>query len=97
MAAIKSFVAILCVLAYSKAEFLTSIEKFEHLKSHGIPFLETYWESYLSWPYNYNNCAWDDLNPNDIDETAFGYDLSQIPTDSIKVLSIAFAEIDTTK
>ena len=43
------------------------------------PFVETYWESYLSFPYNESNCYYANNQPNTVDKTAFGYDLKQIP------------------
>ena len=74
-----------------------SIEKFENLQKFGNPFLETFWESYLSFPYLYDplTCAYDHLIPGPVDETAFGYDLAQLPSE-VKVVNIAFAAFERT-
>ena len=57
--------------------------------------METYWESYLSFPYNSSNCYEGNLEPNDVNEDAFGYDLRQIPKENIDVVNIGFLAPDT--
>ena len=57
--------------------------------------METYWESYLSFPYNRSNCYEGNLEPNDVNEEAFGYDLRQIPVDIIDVVNIGFLAPDS--
>ena len=57
------------------------------------PWVETYWESYLSSPYDYDNCYGGTLNP--VDETAYGYDLGLLPVGGVdgagaQVFNIAF-------
>ena len=59
-------------------------------KSLNRPFVETYWESYLSYPYDKTNCYPGNLEGNDVNEEAFGYDLRQIPVENIDVVNIAF-------
>ena len=59
-------------------------------KSLGRPYVETYWESYLSFPYNGSNCIAGNLETNDVNEEAFGYDLKQIPVENIDVVNIGF-------
>ncbi len=57
------------------------------------PLLETYWESYLAFPYNYSTC----YNPEDaadIDPTNYGIDLATWPTDKVNIVNIAFAKAD---
>ena len=51
---------------------------------------ETYWESYLSFPYNSSNCIAGNLETNDVNEEAFGYDLKQIPVENVDVVNIGF-------
>ncbi len=62
-----------------------------------VPFVETYWESYDSWPYNYSSCY--TQTPADVDESAYGYDLRELPVGSLSqpganVINIAFASQD---
>ena len=54
------------------------------------PFIQTYWESYLSYPYDPLTCYYGNLTPNEVDETAFGFDLTKIPLDNIDKVNIAF-------
>ena len=70
-------------------------ERLEKLlsKNGGRPFVESYWESYLSFPYDYSNCYQPD-NPNEVNEDAYGYDLASLPYDKIDVINIAFAFAD---
>ena len=63
-------------------------------KSLNRPFVETYWESYLSYPYEPSSCYPDNLEGNNVNEEAFGYDLRQIPTENIDVVNIAFLSAD---
>ena len=60
------------------------------VKSADRPYVETYWESYLSFPYDWNNCIFGNLETNDVNEDAFGYDLKQIPFENIDVVNIGF-------
>jgi hypothetical protein len=88
----KLLLAFLPVLAFG----LTPRERFENLKKKDTPFLETYWESYTSFPYNYNTCYSHD-SPIEIDLSDFGVDLGSIPIVSgtsdrgVNVVNIAFA------
>ena len=59
-------------------------------KSADRPYVETYWESYLSFPYDWNNCIFGNLETNDVNQDAFGYDLKQIPFENIDVINIGF-------
>lgn len=61
-----------------------------YLSCQAEPFVETYWESYLSFPYDENNCYAANSEPNPVDTTAFGYDLKDIPMENIDVVNIAF-------
>ena len=72
----------------------TSLEKFHKI---GTPFLETYWESFSVLPYDTNNCADNNLQPNYIDETDYAARINQIPKDSVKVVNIAFATVNLLK
>ena len=65
------------------------------LAQFGNPFLETFWESYLRYPYQYEsrNCAYNDLNPDPVDDTIYGFDLAQLPAE-VKVVNIAFAAFE---
>ena len=67
-----------------------SIRKFHEMQDRGKPLLETYWESYLSFPYNYSNMCINDLNPNPVDVFAYGYDIKDVP-DGVDIVNIAFA------
>ena len=55
-----------------------SVKKFEALQKSGVPFLETYWESYASFPYDQSKCGLTDLNPNNVDQTVYGYDIRPV-------------------
>ena len=79
---------------------LTPRERFTKLKELHIPFLETYWESYVSFPYNYTNCYYHE-NPLEIDYSDYGVDLSKIPVANVElgekgvnIINIAFAKSD---
>ena len=54
------------------------------------PFLETYWESYLSFPYDEYNCYPGNNEENPVDKTAFGFNLRELPLSDINVINIAF-------
>ena len=69
----------------------TSIEKFNKL---GSPFLETYWESHSTFPYDKNNCQPSNLQPNVIDVTDYAMRLVQIPSYAVNIVNIAFASAD---
>ena len=69
--------------------YSNSIKKFEELQAKK-PLLETYWESYLSFPYDYSKPCINDLNPNPINVNAYGYDIKDIP-DGVDIVNIAFA------
>ena len=95
---------ITCVLSQpntSNQVDLTPKEKLNNLLSQGGRLLETYWESYLSYPFDYNNC-YTQTDPNDVDENAYGYDLGSIPIagngkEGYNVVNIAFAKPDLYK
>ena len=72
----------------------TSVEK---LNKIGGEILESYWESFSVLPYEVANCYPNELNPNYIDETDYVIRLNEIPTDSIKIINIAFASVDLYK
>ena len=85
--------ALLPILAFA----LTPRERFENLKKKSTPFLETYWESYTSFPYNYNTCFNHD-DPMQVDFSDYGVDLGSIPIvgsdfsdRGVNVVNIAFA------
>ena len=59
-------------------------------KSLKQPYVETYWESYLSFPYDSSNCYHGNLEENEVNKEAFGYDLKEIPVDHIDVVNIGF-------
>ena len=67
-----------------------SIQKFQELQRSKKPLLETYWESYLSFPYNYSNMCINDLNPYPVDVFAYGYDIKDVP-EGVDIVNIAFA------
>ena len=48
------------------------------------PYVETYWESWNSFPYDKTNCYYSNLEENDINEEAYAFDLKQIPFESIE-------------
>ena len=73
-----------------------SVKKFEALQKSGVPFLETYWESYASFPYGEGTCGISNLEPGYVDETAYGYDIKQVP-DHINIINIAFAHATDTR
>ena len=68
----------------------SAVEKFERLQKIGVPFLETYWESYASFPYGKDNCGSWNLKPHDVDDSAYGYDIKQVP-EQVDIVNIAFA------
>ena len=72
----------------------SSVEK---LNKIGGEILESYWESFSVLPYDVANCYPNELNPNYIDETDYVIHLNEIPTDSIKIINIAFASVDLYK
>ena len=72
----------------------TSVEKLNRI---GGEILESYWESFSVLPYDVANCYPNELNPNYIDETDYVIHLNEIPTDSIKIINIAFASVDLYK
>ena len=86
--------AIKCIgllfLTFTPLTYSNSIEKFQELQSKRKPLLETYWESYLSFPYDYSKPCINDLNPNPINVNAYGYDIKEIP-DGVNIVNIAFA------
>ena len=59
-------------------------------KSMERPYVETYWESWNSFPYDKTNCYYSNLEENEINEGAYGFDLKQILFESIDVVNIAF-------
>ena len=67
-----------------------SVKKFEALQKYGVPFLETYWESYASFPYSQTTCDPNYLEPSNVDQTAYGYDIKQVPS-QVNIINIAFA------
>ena len=79
-----------CVSAQEKNPQSDSIQKFQELQRSKKPLLETYWESYLSFPYNYNNWCYNDLNPYPVDVFAYGYDIKDVP-EGVDIVNIAFA------
>ena len=81
-------------LTLAKIASSDSLQKFEKLQAYGKPYLETYWESYDSFPFTVSNCHHLNLEPdNPIDESAYGFDLRQVP-DHVQVVNIAFAILD---
>ena len=73
--------------------FCNSVEKLNRLKSLQKPYLETYWESYLSFPHSMSQCNPNNPDPGYADVTAYGYDIKQIPS-HVQVVNIAFAMLD---
>ena len=69
----------------------TSLDKFN--KIAGTQFLESYWESYSSFPYDGSNCYPSVLEPNFIDYSDYAIRLNQVLSDTIKIINIAFASI----
>ena len=69
----------------------TSLDKFN--KIAGTQFLESYWESYSLFPYDESNCYPSFLEPNFIDYSDYAIRLNQVPSDTIKIINIAFASI----
>ena len=67
-----------------------SLQKFQEMQKRSKPLLETYWESYLSFPYNYSNMCINDLNPYPVDVFAYGYDIKDVP-EGVDIVNIAFA------
>ena len=62
------------------------------------PFVETYWESYLSTGYDVNTCPpwYPDYVPGYVDTSAYGYDMANLPVGGVDgagahVFNIAFA------
>ena len=83
------------ILIWGFLGLVAASNSIEKLEANFGPFLETFWESYLSYPYEYEsrNCAYNDLNPEPVDDTAYGYDLTQLPPE-VKVVNIAFAAFE---
>ena len=88
------FLYFLFQLGFCHSNNETSIQK---LSKIGGAILESYWESFSVLPYEVSNCYPNDLNPNYIDETDYVIRLNEIPTDSIKIINIAFASVDLYK
>ena len=89
-----------CALLPLTIAEMTPRQRFAQLKELNKPFLETYWESYLSAPYNYNSC-YSHTDPLEIDTSDFGVDLASIPVSGgqsgergVNVVNIAFAGPD---
>ena len=83
------------ILIWGFLGLVAASNSIKKLEANFGPFLETFWESYLSYPYEYEsrNCAYNDLNPEPVDDTAYGYDLTQLPPE-VKVVNIAFAAFE---
>ena len=70
--------------------FITLLFCLRNCLKENSPVVETYWESYLSFPYNTSNCGFSNLQENEVDKEAFGYDLRSIPLENINVVNIGF-------
>ena len=78
----------------------TPRERFRTRREQNNPILETYWESYTSFPYDYLTCL-GHTDPQEVDLSDFGVDLSTIPVakadvgqNGVNVVNIAFANPD---
>ena len=64
-----------------------------------FPWVETYWESYLSSGHTYSNC-YPTYDPDPVDTTRYGFDLGALPVGNVDgpgahVFNIAFASQNT--
>jgi len=78
----------------------TPRERFRARREQNLPILETYWESYASFPYDYSTCL-SHTDAQEVDWSDFGVDLSSIPIaggdageNGVNVVNIAFANPD---
>ena len=82
-------------------QFVSPLTPRERLRQGTFPWVETYWESYLSSGYDLGNCnPASNLDPYPVDSSIYGFDLSTLPVGGVDgpgahVVNIAFASQNT--